>query len=198
MQTAQSRSDQHHDVEPVADVPGDYRLRRRGQHRQLHVRQRLRTAARDRTFMALGADSPGLEGVSPQGLAARPRGRGRRLRTRHDLRLVLGPQLAGVRVWPMWLVAAVGISVALALVASYFPAWRPPGSTLAPRFRRPDPCSEWKTSALTIQTAGGIVGLHQILQRSHQLCADIRCKHADLHTLPVTDDHRTFLCAVLK
>jgi len=37
---------------------------------------------------------------------------------------VLGPQLAGIRVWPMWqlAIAAVGISVGLTLLASYFPA----------------------------------------------------------------------------
>jgi putative ABC transport system permease protein len=37
---------------------------------------------------------------------------------------VLGPQLAGIRVWPMWqlAIAAVGISVGLTLIASYFPA----------------------------------------------------------------------------
>ena len=40
--------DQPHDVEPVAHVPGDYHLRGRGEHRQLHVRQRLRAAAGNR------------------------------------------------------------------------------------------------------------------------------------------------------
>ena len=37
---------------------------------------------------------------------------------------VLGPQLAGIRVWPMWelAIAAIVISVGLTLVASYFPA----------------------------------------------------------------------------
>ena len=40
------------------------------------------------------------------------------------LAVVLGPILIGVIVWPMPLLASVGssISVALALVASYFPA----------------------------------------------------------------------------
>ena len=39
---------------------------------------------------------------------------------------VLGPKLAGMRVWPMWelAVAALGISVGLTLIASYFPARR--------------------------------------------------------------------------
>ncbi|MFZ1933039.1 MAG: ABC transporter permease [Thermoguttaceae bacterium] len=39
---------------------------------------------------------------------------------------VLGPQLAGMRVWPMWelAIAAVVISTGLTLVASYFPARR--------------------------------------------------------------------------
>ena len=37
---------------------------------------------------------------------------------------VLGPQLAGIRVWPMWelAIAAIVISVGLTLVASFFPA----------------------------------------------------------------------------
>jgi len=39
---------------------------------------------------------------------------------------VLGPELAGMRVWPMWelAIAAVVISTGLTLVASYFPARR--------------------------------------------------------------------------
>jgi putative ABC transport system permease protein len=53
------------------------------------------------------------------------------------LAMVLGPQLAGVIVWPMPLLAvlAVGISVALALVASYFPARRA---------ARLDPCATFQ------------------------------------------------------
>jgi putative ABC transport system permease protein len=38
--------------------------------------------------------------------------------------IVLGPQLAGIRVWPMWelAIAAIVISVGLTLIASFFPA----------------------------------------------------------------------------
>jgi len=51
--------------------------------------------------------------------------------------VVLGPQLAGIRVWPMWqlAIAAIGISVALTLVASYFPARRA---------ARLDPCATFQ------------------------------------------------------
>ena len=40
------------------------------------------------------------------------------------LAMVLGPQLAGIRVWPMWelAIAAMVVSVGLTLVASFFPA----------------------------------------------------------------------------
>jgi putative ABC transport system permease protein len=50
---------------------------------------------------------------------------------------VLGPQLAGIRVWPMWelSIAAIGISIALTLVASYFPARRA---------ARLDPCATFQ------------------------------------------------------
>ena len=53
------------------------------------------------------------------------------------LAVVLGPKLAGVVVLPMPLLAllAVGISVALALVASFFPAWRA---------ARLDPCATFQ------------------------------------------------------
>ena len=53
------------------------------------------------------------------------------------LAVVLGPKLAGVIVLPMPLLAllAVGISVALALVASFFPAWRA---------ARLDPCATFQ------------------------------------------------------
>jgi putative ABC transport system permease protein len=53
------------------------------------------------------------------------------------LAMVLGPQLAGIYVWPMPLLAllAVGISVALALAASYFPARRA---------ARLDPCATFQ------------------------------------------------------
>jgi putative ABC transport system permease protein len=51
--------------------------------------------------------------------------------------MVLGPQLAGIRVWPMWelAIAAVVISTALTLVASYFPARRA---------ARLDPCATFQ------------------------------------------------------
>lgn len=51
--------------------------------------------------------------------------------------MVLGPQLAGMRVWPMWelAIAAVGISIGLTLVASYFPARRA---------ARLDPCATFQ------------------------------------------------------
>jgi putative ABC transport system permease protein len=50
---------------------------------------------------------------------------------------VLGPQLAGIRVWPMWQlsIAAIGISIGLTLVASYFPARRA---------ARLDPCATFQ------------------------------------------------------
>ena len=50
---------------------------------------------------------------------------------------VLGPQLAGIRVWPMWelSIAAIGISIGLTLVASYFPARRA---------ARLDPCATFQ------------------------------------------------------
>jgi putative ABC transport system permease protein len=50
---------------------------------------------------------------------------------------LLGPQLAGMRVWPMWelAIAAVVISVGLTLVASYFPARRA---------ARLDPCATFQ------------------------------------------------------
>ena len=50
---------------------------------------------------------------------------------------VLGPQLAGIRVWPMWelSIAAIGISIGLTLVASFFPAWRA---------ARLDPCATFQ------------------------------------------------------
>jgi putative ABC transport system permease protein len=50
---------------------------------------------------------------------------------------VLGPELAGIRVWPMWelAIAAIVISVALTLVASYFPARRA---------SRLDPCATFQ------------------------------------------------------
>ncbi len=53
------------------------------------------------------------------------------------LAVVLGPKLAGVVVLPMPLLAllAIGISVALALVASFFPAWRA---------ARLDPCATFQ------------------------------------------------------
>ena len=53
------------------------------------------------------------------------------------LAVVLGPQLAGVLVLPMPLLAlaAIGISVGLALVASYFPARRA---------ARLDPCATFQ------------------------------------------------------
>jgi putative ABC transport system permease protein len=53
------------------------------------------------------------------------------------LAVILGPKLAGVIVLPMPLLAllAVGISVALALVASFFPAWRA---------ARLDPCATFQ------------------------------------------------------
>jgi putative ABC transport system permease protein len=53
------------------------------------------------------------------------------------LAVVLGPRLAGVPVWPMPLLAllAVGISVGLALAASFFPAWRA---------ARLDPCATFQ------------------------------------------------------
>lgn len=53
------------------------------------------------------------------------------------LAMILGPKLAGIIVWPMPLLAllAVGISVALALVASYFPARRA---------ARLDPCATFQ------------------------------------------------------
>jgi len=51
--------------------------------------------------------------------------------------MVLGPQLAGIRVWPMWqlAIAAIGISISLTLVASYFPARRA---------ARLDPCATFQ------------------------------------------------------
>lgn len=51
--------------------------------------------------------------------------------------MVLGPQLAGIRVWPMWqlAIAAVAISTALTLLASYFPARRA---------ARLDPCATFQ------------------------------------------------------
>jgi putative ABC transport system permease protein len=53
------------------------------------------------------------------------------------LAMVLGPQLAGMRVWPMWqlAIAAMVISVGLTLVASYFPARRA---------ARLDPCATFQ------------------------------------------------------
>jgi len=50
---------------------------------------------------------------------------------------VLGPQLAGMRVWPMWelAIAAIVISMALTLVARYFPARRA---------ARLDPCATFQ------------------------------------------------------
>jgi putative ABC transport system permease protein len=50
---------------------------------------------------------------------------------------VLGPQLAGMRVWPMWelAIAAIVISIGLTLVASYFPARRA---------ARLDPCATFQ------------------------------------------------------
>jgi putative ABC transport system permease protein len=53
------------------------------------------------------------------------------------LAVVLGPQLAGIRVWPMWelAIAAIGISVSLTLVASFFPARRA---------ARLDPCATFQ------------------------------------------------------
>ena len=53
------------------------------------------------------------------------------------LAFVLGPQLAGMRVWPMWelAIAAIVISVGLTLVASYFPARRA---------ARLDPCATFQ------------------------------------------------------
>jgi putative ABC transport system permease protein len=50
---------------------------------------------------------------------------------------VLGPQLAGIRVWPMWelAIAAVVISIGLTLAASYFPARRA---------ARLDPCATFQ------------------------------------------------------
>jgi putative ABC transport system permease protein len=50
---------------------------------------------------------------------------------------VLGPELAGIRVWPMWqlAIAAIVISIALTLVASYFPARRA---------ARLDPCATFQ------------------------------------------------------
>ena len=60
--------DQPHDVEPVAHVPGDHRLRGRGEHRQLHVRQRLRAAAGDRHADGAGGRfGPGAADVPAQG-----------------------------------------------------------------------------------------------------------------------------------
>ncbi len=116
--------DQPHDGEPLAHVSGDYHFRGRGKHRQLHVRQRVRAAAGDRHADGAGADS-GLVlrifllkalilGVAG-GIGGYVLGT--------ILAVVLGPKLAGVIVLPMPLLAllAVGISVGLALVASYFP-----------------------------------------------------------------------------
>ena len=71
------------------------------------------------------------------------------------LAVVLGPKLAGVIVLPMPMLAllAVGISVGLALTASYFPARQPPGLTLAPLSRRSEPCCGWKMPARPIAIA---------------------------------------------
>jgi len=50
---------------------------------------------------------------------------------------VLGPQLAGIRVWPMWELAlvAIAVSVGLTLAASYLPARRA---------ARLDPCATFQ------------------------------------------------------
>ena len=94
------------------------------------------------TLMALGAIWPGAADLPAQGPDPWLGRRDRRLRAGHHPGRDSRPE-AGWRRRPADALTgplAVGISVALALAASFFPAGVPPGLTLVPRSRRSDPC----------------------------------------------------------
>ena len=123
----------------VAHLPGDHRLRGRGEHRQLHVRERLRAAAGDRHADGAGGQLRlGPADLPAQGPVAGRGGRGRRLCARHGPGRDVGAEVGRrarccrCRCWPCgpWC-----ISVGLTLVASFFPARRA---------ARLDPCATFQ------------------------------------------------------
>ena len=85
--------DQPDDVEPVAGLPGDHRAGGRGEHRQLHVCERLRTEAGDRHPNGPGGGLfRGIAAVPAEGPAARVGRRDWRLHPRNGWRRSsLGP-----------------------------------------------------------------------------------------------------------
>ncbi len=90
------RADQNqpHDVESLAYVPGDYHLRRRSEHCQLHVRECLRAAAGNRNPHGSGRQfRPGAADIPVQGPDTRRRWRHRRICHRHHPRGDARPEI---------------------------------------------------------------------------------------------------------
>ena len=135
---------QSHDVEPVAHVPGDYRLRGRGEHRQLHVCERVRAAAGNRHADGAGGRlAAGPESVSAESPAAwaSPAESAATCWARSS-------PSCSARSWPAcgcgrcgcWRLRPLSFLSALRLSRVTSPPGVPPGSILVPHSRRFDPC----------------------------------------------------------